>query len=68
MHREENARENLDHEHQQSQRAEEVPEVEVFRREVTDELGLHELIDWQTLVQPGTKARLSGGRISRGSH
>src|SRR5207253_152086 len=44
--------------HEQRERAEEVPEVEVLRRVVTGQLLVYELIDRQALVEPRPQALL----------
>ena len=57
VHGDEDARHDLHDEHQQRQRAEEVPDVEVLRRVVAGELIGDELVDRQSLVEPGAETR-----------
>ena len=64
-HGEEDAGDELQHQHQQRQRAEEVPDVEVLRRVVAGELGVDELIDRQALVEPGPEASFLRCRARR---
>src|ERR1044072_8508355 len=65
-HREENAREQLHHEHQQREAAEVVPNIEVLRRVVARELIGDELFDRESLVDPGSQlARLDRRRAGR---
>src|SRR5882757_4481080 len=51
-HGEENARGELQHEHEQCQRAEEVPDIEILRGVVAGELAGNELIHRHPLVEP----------------
>src|ERR1700753_843511 len=51
-HGQEDARGELQHQDQQRQRAEEVPDIEVLRRVVAGQLTLNELVNRQTFVQP----------------
>src|SRR5579863_1677496 len=55
-HREKDARRQLQYEHQQCERAEEVPDVEVLRRVVARQLIRNELIERQALVEPSPEA------------
>src|SRR5690606_21934983 len=61
MHGEEYAREDLHHEHEQRERTEEIPDVEVLRRVVADELALHELVDGHSFVVPDADPAFAGG-------
>src|SRR6185437_5173386 len=65
-HREEDAGDELDHQHQQRQRAEEIPDIEILRRVVAGQLIGDELIDGQALVQPGPEASLFRDRRGTG--
>ena len=56
VHGDEDARHDLHDEHQQRQRAEEVPDVEILRRVVAGELVGDELVDRQALVEPGAES------------
>ena len=64
-HRQEDARQQLQHQHHEGERAEEVPDVEVLRRVVTGQLVGDELIDRQALVDPGPQSLLRRRRIRR---
>ncbi len=55
VHGDEDARHDLHDEHQQRQRAEEIPDVEILRRVVAGELVGDELVDRQALVEPGAE-------------
>src|ERR1700737_990451 len=61
-HREEDARDQLQHQHHQRQRAEEVPDIEVLRRVVARELAADEFVDGQPLVEPAQEALPLGRR------
>ena len=52
VHDQENARDNLDHEHKQGQRAEKVPEIEVFGRVVLAQMLFVELGCGEAVVHP----------------
>ena len=58
-HGEEDAGEQLHHQHQQGERAEEVPDIEVLRGVIALQLAVDELLDRQPLVDPGHQT-LSG--------
>ncbi len=60
-HGEEDAGDQLQHQHQQRQRAEEVPDVEVLRRVVATELAGDEFVGGQALVEPGAESLGRGG-------
>ena len=60
VHRQKNAGGDLNHQHQQRQRAEDVPEVEIFRRVVFTQVLFVELAGRKTVVQP--VQRLGGDR------
>ena len=66
VHGDEDARHDLHDEHQQRQRTEEVPDVEILRRVVARQLVGHELVDRQALVEPGAKP--AGALFHRGGH
>ena len=56
VHGEEDAGDQLHHQDEQGQRAEEVPDVEVLRRVVAGQLIAHESVDRQALVEPAKEA------------
>jgi len=64
MHDQENAGDNLDHQHQHRQRAEDVPEIEIFRRVVLTPLIIPQLGQRKTGINP--IQRLGGDRGIRG--
>ena len=55
-HRQEDARQQLHHQHDHGDEAKEVPDVEVLGRVVTGGLSFDELLDRQALVEPGLQA------------
>src|SRR5690606_9878026 len=66
-HREEHAREQLHHEHDQREHPEDVPDGEVLRRVVPRELAGDELLDRKTRVDPRLQTTLRHGRRWRGT-
>src|SRR5882757_9204854 len=62
-HRQKDAGEELQYQHHQRQRTEEVPDIEVLGRVVARELATDEFVDGHPLVEPAQEA-LSLGRIA----
>ena len=60
--------EDLDHQHQQRQRAEDVPDVEVLRRVVLRHVLVEELGEREAVVDPGQQAPPGAGACRRGLH
>ena len=57
-HGEEDAGEQLHHQHDHGDEAEEVPEVEILGREILQRLAAHELLGRKALVEPSPEAAL----------
>ena len=56
MHGQENTGDNLDYQHQQRQRTEEVPEVEVFRRVILGQMLFEHLRQRKTRIDPAEQS------------
>ncbi len=68
VHRQEDAGEDLHHQHEQRQRAEDVPEVEVLRRVVLRHVLVVELGEREAVVDPGQQPLPGAGAGGRGVH